>query len=95
MLTIPGAQYVGHEDVLWEMESKRRILFKIRKRQLKFLGHDICKDGLENSTLTGHIKGKKDKGKQPMTYLTSFCKSLADLGLRDSKKTNFTKSYKE
>lgn len=36
------------------------LAHRIRKKQLKFLGHIIRKEGLENLTLTGHIEGKRD-----------------------------------
>lgn len=61
--------------------GNKNIKFKIRKRQLRFLRHNMRKDDLENSTLTGRIKGKKVREKQPIPYLTSFCKSLVELGL--------------
>ena len=38
---------------------ERKLIGKIRTRQLRFLGHVIRKDGLENLALTGKIEGKE------------------------------------
>lgn len=41
------------------------------------------KDGFENMILTGQIEGKKDKGKQSITYLLSLSKLMVDQGLTE------------
>lgn len=41
------------------------------------------KENLENMTLTGHLEGKRGRGKQCMAYLTSLCKCLAEQELGD------------
>ncbi len=42
---------------------------------------DITKKGLENLILTGRIEGKRDKGKQRMTYLAGLSKWMTERGL--------------
>lgn len=46
------------------MEPQKRLLLKIRKRQLKFLRHRI-KEGFENLKLTGKFKCPSDQGETP------------------------------
>lgn len=48
---------------------------------MKFPGHLMRKEGLEIMILIRKIKGKKDKGKQCMTHLTSFDKCIAKQSL--------------
>lgn len=38
---------------------QRIFAFRIRKGQLKFMGHVIGKESLENLTVTCHIEGKR------------------------------------
>lgn len=40
------------EEVLKEIQARKKLIPKIIKRQLKFLGHIMSKDSLENITLT-------------------------------------------
>lgn len=54
----------------WESLIQRIPLPRIRKKTLKFLGHIIKKDGLENLTLTGYIEGQRDRGRQRFAYIT-------------------------
>lgn len=46
------------------MKYKRTLILKIRKRELKFLRHLMRKEGLEEFTFKGHIRGKRDRGNQ-------------------------------
>lgn len=41
-----------------KMETRRTIIFKIRRSKLKFLGYIMRKEGLENLALTRYIKGR-------------------------------------
>lgn len=58
---------MNNEEVIRKIPTKRILVLKIRKRQLKFLGHLTRREGLENFTLTGHIEGKRNKKKQQVT----------------------------
>jgi len=46
----------------------------IKKRQLEFLGHILRKDGMENLCITGFVDGKRNRGRQRITFLDSLCK---------------------
>ena len=70
MLRISWTQHVSNYEVLRRMQTRRRLMLDIRKRQLKFLGHIMRKEGLENLILTGLIEGGRDRGEQRATYLT-------------------------
>lgn len=52
-------------------ENEAKKMLRIRKRHLKFVGHD---EDLENITHKIHIEGKRDKIKQQVMYLMSLCK---------------------
>ena len=41
----------------------------VRKRQMKFLGHVIRADGLENLAVTGRIAGSRSRGRPRKKYL--------------------------
>lgn len=45
-------------------KMKRNWTFILRKGQLKFPGHIMRKQGLENLTITGQIDGKRSREKQ-------------------------------
>lgn len=55
---------IMNEEVL-RIETKY-LLLVIRKGQLKFCKHTMKKEGLVNSTPTGHIESKRSRGKQPV-----------------------------
>lgn len=48
----------------------------------------------KNWILTGHIEGKRDRGKQHITYLLNLCKWMAEQVLGEIAKRQFIKSYK-
>lgn len=45
---------------------------------MKYLGHIIWKDGLENCKLRGHTEVKRDRRIQLVIYLTEFYKWISD-----------------
>lgn len=71
-----------------KIETKRTHILRMRKRQLKFIGHIMRKDCLKNT------KGKIGRVKQRTTYLIILFKQMAS-DQEGSKKTKLTKSYKE
>ncbi len=52
---------MSNDKVLEKMETKRKLILNIKKRQVKFLGHIMRKEGLENLILTGQIEGKRER----------------------------------
>ena len=75
-------------NVLREGNVQRSLLKTIRKRQMEFLGHVCRRRGLEFLSLTGKVEGKRDRGKQRITFLDSLCNSAAG---GQSKGLNFLK----
>ena len=45
------------------------LVQKIKKRQLKFLGHIVRAEGLESDCLLGRIDGTRARGRQRVTYM--------------------------
>ena len=74
-------------NVLREGNVQRSLLKTIGKRQMEFLGHVCRRRGLELS-LTGKVEGKRDRGKQRITFLDSLCNSATG---GQSKGINFLK----
>ena len=82
MLRIPWADKVTNEEVLQRAAVERKLIGEIRTRQLRFLGHVIRKDGLENLALTGKIEGKRSRGRKRMLWMASLNAWLAERGIR-------------
>ncbi|ESO03928.1 hypothetical protein HELRODRAFT_172958 [Helobdella robusta] len=65
------------QDVLKQFGyEKRKLLQIIRRGQLKFFGHIMRKERMENLTTTGKIAGKKDRGQQQITFVKFLCHLL-------------------
>ena len=75
-------------DRLREGNVQRLLLKTIKKRQMEFLGHVCRRRGLEFLSLTGKVEGKRDRGKQRITFLDSLCNSATG---GQSKGLNFLK----
>ena len=88
MLRISWAEKKTNVNVLREGNVQRSLLKTIRKRQMEFLGHVCRRRGLEFLSLTGKVEGKRDRGKQRITFLDSLCNSATG---GQSKGLNFLK----
>ena len=88
MLKISWAEKKTNVNVLREGNVQRSLLKTIRKRQMEFLGHVCRRRGLEFLSLTGKVEGKRDRGKQRITFLDSLCNSATG---GQSKGLNFLK----
>ena len=71
MLRVLWADRVTNEEVLRRAGTRRELLKQVCRRQMAFLGHVYRKDDVERQVLTGRIQGKRDHGKQRMTFLQS------------------------
>ncbi len=69
MLKISWTEYKSNEEIMRMADAERNIMKTIGRRQLKFLGHVLRKEGLENLCLTGKIEGQRARGKQRTKYL--------------------------
>ena len=83
-----GKEKKPNVNVLREGNVQRSLLKTIRKRQMEFLGHVCRRRGLEFLSLTGKVEGKRDRGKQRITFLDSLCNSATG---GQSKSLNFLK----
>ena len=75
MLRISWTEKKPNVNVLREGNVQRSLLKTIRKRQMEFLGPVCRRRGLEFLSLTGKVEGKRDRGKQRITFLDSLCNS--------------------
>ncbi|GFN78636.1 endonuclease-reverse transcriptase [Plakobranchus ocellatus] len=64
MLRVPWTARKTNEEVLKETESTRSLMNRVRRRQAKFVGHIMRREGLENLVTTGRMEGKKSRGRQ-------------------------------
>ncbi len=71
MMRIPWTVKMTNVQVLRLANTKRYLLRNIRKRQLQFVGHICRKRDLEHLALTGKLEGKKSRGRQRETFITS------------------------
>ena len=60
-MRISWVKQLSNEKVLQMVKMERSMLKTIRKRQLKFVGHVVRKNGLEKLVLEGKIEGKKTR----------------------------------
>ena len=76
MLRISWTEKKPNINVL-RVGNVQRSLLKtiIKKRHMEFLGHVCRRRGLEFLSLTGKVEGKRDRGKQRITFLDSLCNS--------------------
>lgn len=73
---------MSNDKVFEDIEKEGNI----KKSQLKFIGHVMRKMGLESLILTGQIDGKKERGKQSLTYLLSLRKWILEYDLGEMRK---------
>jgi len=71
MMRIPWTSHTPNTVVLGRAGRQRLLLKAVRKQQLDFLGHCMRKGDLESLFLTGKIAGKRDRGRQRITFLQS------------------------
>ena len=69
LLKIPWTAKKSNEDVLKEAGTTRTLINTIRRRQLKFLGHVMRQQNMENLVMTGKIEGRRSRGRPRQKYL--------------------------
>ena len=74
MMKVPWTARRTNEAVLNMVGEGRQLLRTVRKRQLKFLGHSMRREGLENLALTGMVEGRRGRGRPREKYLDSLVK---------------------
>lgn len=73
-------EHMNNEEVLTKTGTKRALVFRVSKRQLKFLRYLMRKKDLANLTLIRYIGYIWDREKQGVTFLTGLCKWTAQHG---------------
>ena len=69
MMKIPWTARKTNEEVLRMVGEKRNLMIDIRKRQFKFFGHIMRREGLENTIITGMVEGKRGRGRPRTKYI--------------------------
>lgn len=59
ILRVSWTEHVSDEEALSKMEKKMRLIHRIRKGQLQFLGKRLRKESFENLTLKGHTERQR------------------------------------
>ena len=74
MLKISWTDRVSNDVVLHRAGTKREIMKIIRQRQLRFLGHVMRSQQLENVCMTGRIEGQRGRGRPRVKLVDSLAK---------------------
>jgi hypothetical protein len=74
MLKVPWTDKITNENILKQINEKRKTIKELRKKQSGFIGHILRKGKLENIVTTGKINGRKDRGRQREKMLDSLTK---------------------
>ena len=76
MQRISYTEHVTNVEVLRRANTKRKLLSEMVNRQVKFFGHVMRKEEMENLVTTGYVEGKRARGRQRETYLTYLQKMI-------------------
>ena len=71
MLRIKWTSHTSNAEVPRRAGCQQNLILTIRRHQLEFFGHAMRKEGLEDLFVTGKVEGRRDRGRQRMTYLSS------------------------
>ena len=72
MMRISWKDKVSNEEVFRRAGTGRKLIFDLRMRQMKFLGHVMRKGELENLAMTGKIEGRRSRGRRRVLWMSSF-----------------------
>ena len=61
---------ISNEDVLKQVDEKRRLVTSIKIKKMKLFGHIVRHNNLQRDLMEGHINGKRTRGR-PITTWTS------------------------
>ena len=71
MQKISYTEHVTNEEVLRRANTKRKLLSEMVNRQVKFFGHVMRKEEMENLITTCYdVEGKRVRGRHRETYQT-------------------------
>ena len=88
MQRISYTEHVTNVEVLRRANTKRKLLSEMVNRQVKFFGHVMRKEEMENLVTTGYVEGKRVRGRQE--------ENLPDVPAKDERKdTNRTDPHEK
>jgi hypothetical protein len=64
---VPWTDKIANEDILKQVNEKRRIIVEFRKKESRFTRHILRKEKLENIITTSQIKFRNDNGRRCCT----------------------------
>ena len=68
-----------NDSIFGDIGGERELLRTIRRRQMRFLGHVMRREQIENLSLTGRIPGERGRGRPRMKYLDGIKKTIGGL----------------
>ena len=63
-------KHVTNVEVHRRANTKGKLISEMLNRQVKFFGHVMRKEEIENLVTTGYVEGERVRGRQKQTYLT-------------------------
>ena len=91
-MRIPWIDKVRNEEVLQIAGTGMKLILEIRTKQMRFLGHFMRNDGLENLALTGKIKGKRSRGRQWSLWMANLNEWIGERGVKYQEVAPFEKA---
>ena len=91
MMRVSWTERRTNDSIFEEIGRERELLRTIRKRQMRFLGHVMRREQLENLSLTGRISGERGRGRPRMKYLDGLRRTIGG-GLRTGQMLQMTRN---
>ena len=85
MLKVAWTEKKTNEEVLAMANADREILVNIRERQLRFLGHILRRDGLEQNSIEGKLEGRRPRGRPRRSYINEIKNIVGERNIRGVK----------
>ena len=82
MMRIPWTDKVRNEEVLKRAGTGRKLILEIRTKLMRFPGHLVRKDDLENLAFTGKIEGKRSRGRKWSLWMANLNEWIGERGVR-------------
>ena len=92
MMRNPWTGKVRNEEVLKRAGTGRKLILEIRTKQMRFLGHLMRKDCLENLALTGKIEGKRSRGRKQSLWMANLNEWIGERGVKYQEVALFEKA---
>ena len=78
MMKIPWTARITNETVLEMVGERRELIRTVRGRQLRFFGHVMRREGMENVIITGMVEGRRGRGRPREKYVDGLVKLIGD-----------------